>query len=355
MKVCIIGDGLVSLTLAKVLIQKNISVDILSSGKLKKYDNNRTLGISRSNVKYFNEKIVNIEKILWGIKNIKVYSENLPNREILNFSNNDEQVFSVIKNQQLYQILTQSLKKNKLIKFIKVFDNKKYNLIINCNPNHKITKKFFSNKVKKKYYSHAYTTIIKHERVNANNTAIQIFTKNGPVAFLPMSQDKTSVVYSFKKNNFNSKEDIKNLIIKFNPIYKINKIEECSKFELNFSSLRNYYKNNILAFGDLLHQIHPLAGQGFNMSLRDIAQLSKLIDDKINIGLELDSSICLDFQKKIQNRNLFFSLGIDWIYELFKFENYINTNLISKSANIIGKNKFMNTLFKKFADNGLKV
>ena len=37
MKVCIMGDGLVSLLLAKVMALKAISVDVFSSGKLKKY------------------------------------------------------------------------------------------------------------------------------------------------------------------------------------------------------------------------------------------------------------------------------------------------------------------------------
>ena len=59
--------------------------------------------------------------------------------------------------------------------------------------------------------------------------------------------------------------------------------------------MRNYYFENILAFGDLLHKVHPLAGQGFNMSLRDIRELSKLIEEKINLGLDLDSSICYAF------------------------------------------------------------
>ena len=68
--------------------------------------------------------------------------------------------------------------------------------------------------------------------------------------------------------------------------------------KLNSSSLRKYYKNNILAFGDLLHKIHPLAGQGFNMSIRDIKLLSELIDERIKIGLDINSSICRDFQKK---------------------------------------------------------
>ena len=50
MKVCIIGDGLVSLALANVLIRKNLPVDIVFDGNLKKYDKSRTIGISKSNI-----------------------------------------------------------------------------------------------------------------------------------------------------------------------------------------------------------------------------------------------------------------------------------------------------------------
>ena len=34
---------------------------------------------------------------------------------------------------------------------------------------------------------------------------------------------------------------------------------------------------NILSFGDLIHKVHPLAGQGFNMTIRDIKSLSNII------------------------------------------------------------------------------
>ena len=64
--------------------------------------------------------------------------------------------------------------------------------------------------------------------------------------------------------------------------YKIVKINKINCFKLQSSNLRSYYHKNILAFGDLLHTIHPLAGQGFNMSIRDIKSLIKIIDYKIN-------------------------------------------------------------------------
>ena len=203
MKVCIIGDGLVSLTLANVLIRKELAVDILSSKKDIKYDKTRTLGISKSNIDYFNDKIIDLRKISWKIKKIKVYTEKNSNEEILKFSNNNEEIFSIIKNYELYKLLNDKLKKSKLIKFKKTInlDNiikQNYKLIINCNPKHQITKKFFSKKIEKNYNSNAYTAIIDHKKVIKNNIAFQNFTNNGPIAFLPISEIQTSVVYSLK-------------------------------------------------------------------------------------------------------------------------------------------------------------
>tara|TARA_B100000902_G_scaffold308702_1_gene297925 strand:+ start:257 stop:1336 length:1080 start_codon:yes stop_codon:yes gene_type:complete len=359
MKVCIIGDGLVSLTLASVLVRKEIKIEIVSSKKNHQYDKTRTLGISKSNVDYFNKEIININKKLWKINRIKIFTEKFHKNEILEFRNNDKQIFSIIKNCELQKLLKNFLKKKKFVKF-KVIDNyknidyQKYKLIINCDKKHLISKKFFSNKIEKNYNSYAYTTVINHKKIS-NNTAFQNFTNNGPIAFLPMSSTQTSVVYSFKSKDKKKNIDIKNLIKKYNPIYSIIKINDYNYFELKSSILRNYYKDNILSFGDLLHKIHPLAGQGFNMSLRDIKLLSDLIDERINLGLDVDKSIFREFEKKSQDKNYLFSTGIDWIYELFSFESKINSNLLSKSINIIGKNKIINSFFKKFADNGLRI
>ncbi|MDC0351486.1 FAD-dependent monooxygenase, partial [Candidatus Pelagibacter sp.] len=187
-----------------------------------------------------------------------------------------------------------------------------------------------------------------------NNTAYQNFTKNGPIAFLPVSDCETSIVYSLKSLDKKNNLELNSLVEKYNPIYSIKKINSWSSFRLRSSSLRNYYKGNILAFGDLLHKIHPLAGQGFNMSLRDIKLLSDLIDKKINLGLDLDESICYEFQKKSKSKNFIFLSGIDWVYELFNLESKINSNLLKKSINIIGSNKVVNGFLQKFADSGIR-
>ena len=122
MKVCILGDGLTSLALAKALVNKGISTDVFLSNNNKKKDKSRTIGISKSNIEFFNKNILNIEKFLWDINKIEIYSENLNNRKILNFNDN-KRLFSVIKNHELKSYLITQLKKNKFLKFKKSFDN----------------------------------------------------------------------------------------------------------------------------------------------------------------------------------------------------------------------------------------
>ena len=355
MRVCILGAGLSSLTLAKALVNENIFVDLFTQKKIIQIHKSRTLGISESNVDFFNNNIIDIKKILWKIKKIEVSTDNLKNENILNFQNKNNEIFSVIKNYELHDILKKKLNKKKFFKKTyvkkKLPNFKNYNLIINTDYSNPITKKFFSKLITKKYNSLAYTTLIHHEKVK-NDIARQIFTKRGPIAFLPVSNNLTSVVYSLHNKLNENSENIKNLINKYNFNYKLTKIEKIDSFELNSLNLRSYYHQNILAFGDLLHRIHPLAGQGFNMTIRDIKILMDIIRSRIQLGLQLDRSINIEFQNTLRHKNLLFSNGIDFIHEFFNFERKTNNKFLSKSVQLLGKNPFINKIFMKVADKG---
>ena len=358
MKVCIIGNNLTSLTLAKALVNKEIFVDIFYKNKNIHIDKTRTLGISKSNANFFNKNISNIKKILWPIKKIKIFSENSRINEIIKFEDQNDNLFSIMSNQEIYKQLNSELKKSRYYKFRKNVSIRNllkvgYDLVINCDFNHEITKKFFSKKFEKKYDSFAFTTVIDHKKLN-NNTAIQIFTNRGPIAFLPMSNEKTSIVYSIRSKDYENNLDIKSLIKKLNPVYKIKKINSISKFKLISYNLREYYKDNVLAFGDLLHKLHPLAGQGFNMSVRDIKRLLNIIDNKIELGLPLDQNTCVEFQNNSRSENFVFSEGVDFIYECFNSENKFRNNLLDATIRYFGKNKNVNKYFKKIADTGFQ-
>ena len=91
------------------------------------------------------------------------------------------------------------------------------------------------------------------------------------------------------------------------------------------------------------------------MTIRDIKILLNIINKKIDLGLPLDITVNQEFEKKTKAKNLIFSDGIDFIYEFFNFENITKNNLLSKSVKFLGKNKMLNQVFTKFADNGLVI
>ena len=354
MRVCILGSGLSALTLAKALTNENIYVDIFSKSKNNKINPSRTIGISKSNLDYFNKNIINIENISWKIKKIEIFSDNLKNEKILKFDNK-EQLFSIVKNYKLYENLNKSLFKTKFFKK-RIFNKKKidfskYNIVINTDYLSVLTKKYFNKKILKNYNSNAYTTVIKHKKIH-NDVAIQIFTKNGPLAFLPISKNETSIVYSIYNSNNKLRNNINDLIHKYNFKYKIEKIKPFETFELKSFFLRSYYNKNILAFGDLLHRIHPLAGQGFNMTIRDLKILIQIIKEKIDLGLPLDLSVNEEFEKKLKHKNYIFSTGIDLIHEFFNLERKFKTKIFSKSLKIMAHNSTINKTFKRIADTG---
>ena len=366
MNVCIIGEGLVSLSLAKALINNNFKVFIYVKSRSILSSLNRTIGITSSNMEFFQKEILKIKKnLFWNIYDIDIYNEKNKQIKILNFNDENKILFSMVQNKNLIYLLNKELKKNKNFKKIiikkkslykKILSNQKYDLVINCEENNEIYKKYFFRKIVKNYKSTAYVSLINHKRIN-NKKAMQIFTKKGPLAFLPISKKQTSVVYSIKNksinNNFLSQSEFEKLIFKFNKNYKITSIDKFETFFLKSKILKNYYKNNILAFGDLLHQIHPLSGQGFNMTLRDIRIFLKLIKDRKNLGLSIDSSILKEFENKTKHLNFVFSMSNDFIYEFFNYDNFYSKSFSNKIFYYLQNNKLFNKLAVKYANQGL--
>ncbi len=365
MNVCLIGDSLTSLVLAKILANKKINVCVYYNKKSFIPYKNRTIGISKINFDYLNNEVIKLNKdIFWDIKKIEIFSSKYKDDKILDFKKFQSPLFSIVKHNDIYNLMDKDLKKNKFFKKVlikndkfykKILCNSSYNLIINCENNNLISKKLFYKKIIKNYDSSAYASIINHQKI-MNEKAIQIFTKKGPIAFLPLSNNKTSIVFSkINEKHKITESEIKKLILDNNRDYKIKKFEKFEKFQLKFSATRNYYIGNIMEFGDSLHKIHPLAGQGFNMTLRDLKTFSKIIEDKINLGLNLDNSIYEQFQNETKHYNSVFSFGIDFIYEFFKFDNKFENNYSNKLLKFIGKNKYFNHMISKYADEGLSL
>ena len=102
-----------------------------------------------------------------------------------------------------------------------------------------------------------------------------------------------------------------------------------------------------------MHSVHPLAGQGFNMTIRDMKILLDIVKKKLDVGLSLDSSVNLEFQKRLRHKNFIFSNGIDLIHEFFNIERNMKTSFLSKSVKLISNYPSINKMFTKIADRGV--
>ena len=79
----------------------------------------------------------------------------------------------------------------------------------------------------------------------------------------------------------------------------------------------------------------------------------KIIDLRISLGLNLDSSICEEFENKSKHKNYLFSQGIDFVYEFFNTESNINNDISTKFVELFANNKVANKFFTKLADEGI--
>ena len=351
MKICLIGQNLTNLILARVFEEKKLNVDIYLNKKIQNIKTNRTLALSSDNLDYL--KLLTKSSIIpWKSKEIKIFLEGSKSEELISFKKKHKEVFNLIRYSKLNEIFLKKIKKSKFIKLYHLDTSsptiqkniKNYDFVINSENKNFISSKFFTNKIKKNYRSRAFTFLINH-RSKDNDVAIQVFTKFGPLAFLPLSNTKTSIVFSYKGERIDD-EKIVDIFKKYNSFYSLTKISKIEKFSLSFEMLRNYTHSNILAFGDLIHRIHPLAGQGFNMTIRDVKIISKIIDDKISLGLPIDISVANDFQNTTKHLNYLYGKAIDGIYEFFRLDSYIN-NSISKPVFRILNN---NSIFKKYSN-----
>ena len=241
------------------------------------------------------------------------------------------------------------------------FNKKKkiyYDLIVLClGGNSKLYSKFSNGRnITKNYNQIAVTALVSHNYKIKNPS--QYFLKEGPLAVLPYSKNKFSLVWSLENNFFEeNKKKIKSLInLKIKNIFDTRKkfeITDLQFFPIHLNLKTEYFKSNILIFGQGIHSIHPIAGQGFNLIIRDIIKLHDLIAKNLSLGLTIkNSNILKDFKSSRGPENTLMGLGVDFTSTFFKQYKYLEPmkNMILKK---IDKINFLKKIGKKISDTGI--
>ncbi len=133
------------------------------------------------------------------------------------------------------------------------------------------------------YDHHAIVTTLKTEKSH-HNTARQVFTPDGPIAFLPLEQsDLCSIVWSAtpeKVTQLTAMDDgdfAKAIAAEFDmQLGMCEQIGKRAAFPLRMRYAKQFVQDAVVLVGDAAHTIHPLAGLGLNLGLSDVNALMQL-------------------------------------------------------------------------------
>jgi 2-octaprenyl-6-methoxyphenol hydroxylase len=133
---------------------------------------------------------------------------------------------------------------------------------------------------------------IAHER-DHEGRAEQHFLPAGPFAILPLPGRRSSIVWNERRADaralleLDPKDLTRELELRFTP--KLGEIRLASRaeaFPFRFQVARRFVGDRLALIGDAAHVVHPLAGQGLNLGLRDVAALAETIVGEMRLGLD---------------------------------------------------------------------
>ena len=361
-RICIVGDGLSGLMTTLALNKlEGLEVHLISKNNKHSKDR-RTTAISASNYVFFKNIIGKFDKkLFWPSKKIDLFYETKgKNMKFLNFNEDTKNLMYVFENDKIKEILIKEIKKKKIktlqknINELKDLDS--YDMKILClgrssNIYQSIVDKRSLNK---DYKEIAITGYVKHELKNLNTA--QYFLKDGPLAILPFSNNNFSFVWSvdikFIKKDINSV--VKSKICEVLKTKKI-QISNQQSYPLSLNLKRTYYKNDILILGEGLHSVHPVAGQGFNLVLRDINKLQDMFKYYTRLGMSLKNTPALEeFTNNRKSENIITGIGIDLTHNFFK-QNKLLDPFKETILKNISKNNTLKKISKFISNQGLSI
>jgi 2-octaprenyl-6-methoxyphenol hydroxylase len=139
-----------------------------------------------------------------------------------------------------------------------------------------------------------------HERDHGGR-AEEHFLPAGPFAILPLTGKRSSLVWTEKRTEaarivvLSEEEFHIELERRFGlHLGEIKTLDKPRAFPLSYFVARSFIADRLALVGDAAHVIHPIAGQGLNMGLRDVAALAEVIVDAARLGTDFGQADVLE-------------------------------------------------------------
>lgn len=386
-QIVIVGAGLIGSVMAIALASKGFDVTVVDGAKHSdrvERNKGRTYALSRTsknllfNLGMWDPKKLNVSPIKNIVLSTKKGSDDLIHHlaEFKEESSSIEPSSYMIEDFYLRNMLASEINKNKKIQLLDSSEviqdeTNSFETKIMLSDKSSIRTEIliisdgresgFAKRLNKRFFSKSYNQVaivgnLSHD--NAHNfTAHQIFLSGGPLAILPLQGKRSTFVWSLpveigKKLSGSKREKFINYLmdnvggILLNPSL----VGEKKFFPLYLRFLRESIDNRKIFIGDSSQAIHPLAGQGLNIGLRDVASLVDTLIKGKKLGLDLGS---IDLLKTYESWRSFDRISLatytDLINALFSNNNFYLKAIREFGMSAIEKSQLLKSFFTKEA------
>jgi len=178
------------------------------------------------------------------------------------------------------------------------------------------------------YAQTALVCAVAHEKPH-NGIAHQFFMPTGPLAILPLSGNRSSIVWSESRENAALIQNMsdKDYLDALRPAFgsflgEISLVGDRFTYPLNLTLANSLIGSRLALVGDAAHGVHPIAGQGLNAGLRDVAALAEVLTTAKRRGLDIGSPLVLEeYQQWRRFDTTTLALATDSFNRLFSNDN----------------------------------
>ncbi len=245
------------------------------------------------------------------------------NNDLKRLNNDQKDIGWVVEHKLLMKLLIDKINSNEFINKLSFdsTDDSDFDFILASDGRESSTRKKWQIKYFKSYYNQQCISFKAILNGLPHKRAFEIFTSEGPLALLPLSNDIYQVIW------FSSESDIKSKL-KITPTKLLEKLKDGLPYNIKpekivskmstftvakafaLPNLKNF--KNILV-GDSAHSFHPVGGQGLNSCIRDVYELSLMIKNYENLS---------NFNRKFFSLKYFINRSID-IISLIIFTEFL--------------------------------